>query len=319
MRNHTSAHLLQQALREILGDHVHQSGSYVDPERMRFDFTHFEALTLEDLRRIEALVNQKILEDLAVTCEVMPIEEAKKLGAMALFGEKYGKMVRVVKVDGFSTEFCGGTHVSNTAKLGLFKILSESSIAAGIRRIEATTGFGVMDFFYRQQDVMLEAAHAFKITNIAELGKRALSMAELLKSKEKQIAALKELGAKSTISETLSSFVEVDGIKVRAARLKGLDHEALRNAADTFKGNIPESVTVIAAVNDGKITFVAACGKEAIERGISAGEIVRVVAAIAGGSGGGKPDIAMAGAKDESKVDDAIAEVPEIVKRILAR
>ncbi|MCL2539045.1 MAG: alanine--tRNA ligase, partial [Oscillospiraceae bacterium] len=230
-RNHTSVHLLQQALREVLGDHVRQAGSYVDSERSRFDFSHFEAVSAEELRRAEHIVNQKILESLAVETSVLPIEEARGLGAIAIFGEKYGDKVRVVRVDGFSVEFCGGTHVSNTASIGSFKILSESSVAAGVRRIEATTGFGVMDYIYRQQDIMYEAARAFRLNSFSELGKRAQAVAETLKSYEKQIAALKSMDIRSSVSDALSSFTDVGGIKVRAARLTGLDHAALRRAA----------------------------------------------------------------------------------------
>ena len=318
-RNHTGTHLLQRALRDRLGDHVHQTGSYVDGARLRFDFSHFEAVTPEELREIEREVNLKVLEGLRVSVSVMPLEEARKLGAVALFGEKYTETVRVVEVGGYSVEFCGGTHVTNTSALGLFKIVSESSAAAGVRRIEAVTGLGVMDYIYSRQDIMREAAKALKTANISEIGRRAAAAAETLRRYEKQIAALKQAGANSSVTSALSSYTDIEGIKVRAVRLTGLDHDALRKAADEFKGNIPDSVTVIAAADDNKVTFVAASGKLAVERGLFAGDIIKEVAAVAGGSGGGKPDMAMAGAKDIGRADEAIAAVPDIVRRMLKK
>ena len=317
MRNHTSVHLLQQALREILGSHVHQSGSYVDAERSRFDFSHYEAVSADELTNVERRVNEKILEGLAVETRVMPITEARGLGAIAIFGEKYGDTVRVVGVKDFSVEFCGGTHVDNTSKIGLFKILSESSVAAGVRRIEATTGFGVMGYVYRQQEIMTSAARALKLSNSFELTKRAETVALTLKRYEKQIEDLKRMD-RSSMSEALASFTDIDGIEVRAARLNGLDGAALRSMADDFKGNIPSSVTVIAAAGEGKVSFVAACGNSAVKRGLNAGDIVKAVSAVAGGTGGGRPEIAMAGAKDDSRADVAIAAVPEIVRAMLA-
>ncbi|MEG1985227.1 MAG: alanine--tRNA ligase, partial [Oscillospiraceae bacterium] len=263
MRNHTSAHLLQAALREVLGDHVHQAGSYVDPHRMRFDFSHFEAMTADEISRTEELVNEKILEAIEVNHKVMPIEVAKQEGAMALFGEKYGDIVRVIDVPGFSKEFCGGTHVTNTAQLGLFKIISESSVAAGIRRIEGTTGFGVLEIIRDQKALIDEAAAAFKLTNHAELPAKARAAALSLKNAEQEIDKLNAQMASSATADIEKGAVDVGGLSVMAVRLEGVKSDALKTIADTLKSSRPNCVAVLAAVDGDKITLCAACGAEA--------------------------------------------------------
>ena len=317
MRNHTSAHLLQAALRMVLGSHVHQSGSYVDSERMRFDFTHFNAVTKEELAQVEALVNKAILDALCVTVAEMPIEEAKKSGAMALFGEKYGNTVRVVKMGDFSTELCGGTHVSNTAHLGLFKIISESSVAAGVRRIEAVTGFGVMKLIEEKQNIIDDCAKSLKLANNNELPAKVSAMVLDAKVMQSEIDHLKSEIAKNQIKGLFENPVEVAGIKIYTGLFGGTSSDALRQMGFMVRDKDENAVAVLCGSNDGKVTIAAACGKAVIERGIKAGVLVKNVAAITGGSGGGKPDFAMAGAKDITKIDEALAQVPQIIKEML--
>ncbi len=313
-RNHTAAHLLQAGLRAVLGTHVEQAGQLVNEKAVRFDFTHFAGLTAEELSKVEAFVNNAILNGITVKNEEMPIAEAKKLGAMALFGEKYGEVVRVVAADDTSIELCGGTHVDNTAKIGLFHIISESSVAAGVRRIEAVTGLGVMNVIYANTLLMNETAANLKAQNSADIAKRATAVMNELKETKQALENAEAKLAGSKIGDILSSATAIGNIKVASARLDGTDANELRKMTDTVKAENEDTVIVLAAVNGEKLTFCAACGKSAIANGAHAGNLVREIAKICGGNGGGKPDSAMAGGKDASKVDEALNTVADIVK-----
>lgn len=316
MRNHTAAHLLQQALREVLGEHVHQSGSYVDNRRLRFDFSHFEALKPDEIKKVEDVVNHRILDALEVSWRVVPIEQAKKEGAIALFGEKYGDEVRVIDVKDFSMEFCGGTHVCNTAHIGLFKVVSEASVAAGIRRIEATTGFGVLELLDSKQAVLNDVGKVFKISNQLEFAARARFAVTALKDAERTIEEMRSKMAMGEVDSVLKSCVDVKGVHVYSARID-VPVDTLRSMAHTVREKDPESVLVLASVDGDKVTLCAACGQQAIDKGLKAGSIVKEVAAMVGGSGGGKPDLAMAGGKDASKVASALSALPKIVENQL--
>ncbi len=317
MRNHTAAHLLQAALREVLGTHVQQAGQLVSEDSCRFDFTHFSALTAQELLDVEALVNKKILEAIPVSCTEMSIEEAKKIGAMALFGEKYGDVVRVVQAGEFSKEFCGGTHVSNTSHIGLFKIRSEGSVAAGVRRIDAVTGFGVMNYINNAVMMIGRAAEVLKINNPLELVAGVERISEKMKEDIKEIDKLKEQIASAQMKSVMDSAVDTEGVKVVTMKFDGTSSDMLRKMCENITSVDDEIAVVLASVNDGKLTFVCGCTKSAIKRGLKAGLIVRSVAQIASGNGGGKPDIAMAGGKDISKADEALAAVADIVKSML--
>ncbi len=318
MRNHTGAHLLQAALREVLGAHVHQAGSYEDDERVRFDFTHFNAVTPQELAEVERIVNEKIFEALPVTIRVMPIKEAKEMGAMALFGEKYGDTVRVVDASGWSTEFCGGTHVSNTSQLGCFKILSESSVAAGIRRIEGTTGYGVLKLLDEKTETISKVAGTLKVSNVHDLPARAASMAGELKALQKELDDMKRAAAGAKVDGLFENAQEVEGVKLFTLYLGGTGTDALRELCDKARDKAPCSVTAVIGENEGKLTLAVSVGKEAQGKGLAAGRLAKEIAAVAGGNGGGKPDFAMAGIKDASKVDDALAAVEGIVKSAMA-
>ena len=315
-RNHTSAHLLQAALRKVLGDHVEQAGQLVNNNEVRFDFTHFSALTAEELEEVEKTVNQVILSGANVETREMPIEEAKAMGAMALFGEKYGDTVRVVSVDGFSVELCGGTHVTNASSIGLFKIISESSVAAGIRRITAITGNGVLKFLDEYKALVAKTAAEFKLANPLDIALKAAQVNAELKEKDRQISILESKLAASKVSEMMVSAVDVDNVRVIAKVLKQTELSVARTICDTIKSEFEDIVLVFAVIANEKLTFISACGKDAIQKGCHAGNIVREVAKIAGGNGGGKPDSAMAGGKDISKADTAIASVVEIVSNL---
>ncbi|WP_444645064.1 alanine--tRNA ligase [Caproiciproducens sp. R1] len=317
MRNHTTAHLLQAALRRVLGDHVEQAGQLVNEKHVRFDFTHFSALTKEELGKVEQLVNQVILSGRNVECREMPIEEAKKLGAMALFGEKYGDIVRVVTVGGFSREFCGGTHMDNTAKIGLFKILSESSVAAGVRRIEGVTGTGVLDLMNRTIGEIDEAAAALKLNNSSELVQKAAQLSAELKEKDRTIEALNSKLAGIQIDSLIAGAKQVGGVQVITAVFPGTEPDELRALCDKARDHAPNMVAVFAGTRDGKANIAACVAKEALAKGVNAGQIVRAVAQLAGGNGGGRADSAMAGAKDLSKLDGALAKVEKIVANML--
>ncbi len=313
-RNHTAAHLLQAGLRAVLGTHVEQAGQLVNEKAVRFDFTHFSGLTADELSKVEAFVNNAILDGITVKNEEMPIAEAKKLGAMALFGEKYGEVVRVVAADSKSVELCGGTHVDNTAKIGLFHIISESSVAAGVRRIEAVTGQGVLEVIYNNTALMNETAAALKAQNSADIGKRAAAVINELKETKQALEKAESKLAGSKIGDIINNAVSIGDIKVATARLDGTDAGELRKMTDTIKAENDNIVVVLAAVNGEKLTFCAACGKSAIASGAHAGNLVREIAKLTGGNGGGKPDSAMAGGKDTSKADYALNSATEIIK-----
>ncbi|MCR5647930.1 MAG: alanine--tRNA ligase [Oscillospiraceae bacterium] len=312
MRAHSATHLLDAALKEVLGSHIEQAGSLVTPDTVRFDFTHFAAVTPEEIEKIEELVNEKILEDLAVDIREMPIDEAKKSGAVALFGEKYGDIVRVVSMGDFSKEFCGGTHLANTAKVGLFRIVAEYSVAAGVRRIDAVTGMKAREYLRDTVAVNRTIAEMLKTSPgelVAKVGQNQNEQRELRRAIEKLRTKLIQ---QETNSFLLSSK-DVKGVKLITAVLEDADGDALRSAGDYLKSKAEDIVAVLASVNDGKISFIAVCGKGAVARGVKAGDIIKNVTKIAGGSGGGKPDVAMGGGKDVMKVDDALAAVDEIV------
>ena len=311
-RAHSATHLLDAALRKVLGDHVHQAGSLVEPDKLRFDFTHFEAVTPEQLRKIGRLVNDEILKGVPVVTEVLPIDEARKKGAVAMFGEKYGETVRVVEMEDFSMEFCGGTHVDNTAKIGTFWLLSESSIASGVRRIEAITGRAALDFAEERFKMLTDAARLFKISP-AELVSRIEASFTEMKSMRQEIEKFKSEASLGEARQFLLSAKTIGGLKIVAASQDGLDANALRQRGDFLRDKEPSVVGVLAGVNDGKITIVAVCGPEAVRKGIKAGELVKRVCGICGGRGGGKPESAMGGGSDLLKLDDALAAVDDFI------
>lgn len=316
MRNHTAAHLLQAALREVLGTHVEQAGQLVNDKEVRFDFTHFNPLTTEELIRVEAIVNKEILACAPVSMQEMPIEEAKKMGAMMLFGEKYGDIVRVVKAGDASTEFCGGTHVASTGELGLFKIVSEASVAAGVRRIVALTGTGVLNYLNECEDTVKFASATFKSAD-NEVKDRITAIVAENKAKDKEIQNLNAEMTKLKSADMFSSAVDVDGLELYTAKVEGTTPDALRSMGDDVKTKGDNVVAVLAGVNGDKANFVAVCGKGAIAKGVKAGDLVKEVAKIANGGGGGRPDSAMAGAKDITKIDEALSKAEEIVKSLI--
>ena len=318
-RNHTATHLMQKALREVLGEHVHQAGSYQDDKITRFDFTHFNAVTPEELVEVEKRVNEKIFAALPVTIQNLPIEEAKKMGAMALFGEKYGKVVRVVDAGGWSVEFCGGTHVKNTAQIGCFKILSEASVAAGIRRIEATTGYGVLNLLDDRTAELANTAVALKANNMKDVAARAQAVTAELKEANKQLEIAKAKLASSQIDGLFQNAVEVDGVRIVTVYLNGTTPDTLRSMMDKLRDKEPNAVGALIGTDGSKTTLAVSVGKNALARGLKAGALVKQIAAIAGGNGGGKPDFAMAGIRDTSKIDDALNAVEGIVKENLEK
>ena len=315
-RAHSTTHLLDAALKKVLGDHVHQAGSLVEPDRLRFDFTHFEAISPEELRQVEELVNDAVLEGYPVVTEVLPIEEAKKKGAVAMFGEKYGETVRVVEMSDFSVEFCGGTHVDNTAKAGPFRIKSESSVASGVRRIEATCGKLSLKAMESSQGVLSRAAQFLK-TAPSGLLERMEQQANEMKQLRQALEKFKAEASLGEARQFLASAKTVKDLHVLATTRSGVDTAELRTMGDFLRDKDPKAVAVIASINGEKITFLAVCGKEAVARGIKAGDLVRHVSAICGGKGGGKPDSAMGGGSDPLKVDDALASVDDFVSEKL--
>ena len=315
-RAHSTTHLLDAALKKVLGDHVHQAGSLVEPDRLRFDFTHFEAISPEELRQVEELVNDAVLEGYPVVTEVLPIEEAKKKGAVAMFGEKYGETVRVVEMSDFSVEFCGGTHVDNTAKAGPFRIKSESSVASGVRRIEATCGKLSLKAMESSQGVLSRAAQFLK-TAPSGLLERMEQQANEMKQLRQAVEKFKAEASLGEARQFLASAKTVKDLHVLATTRNGVDTAELRTMGDFLRDKDPKAVAVIASINGEKITFLAVCGKEAVARGIKAGDLVRHVSAICGGKGGGKPDSAMGGGSDPLKVDDALASVDDFVSEKL--
>ncbi len=311
-RAHSATHLLDAALKKVLGDHVHQAGSLVEPDRIRFDFTHFESITPEQLSEIDRLVNDAILEGYPVITEVLPIEEAKKKGAVAMFGEKYGDVVRVVEMGDFSMEFCGGTHLDNTAKAGSFRIKSEGSVASGVRRIEATVGRLTLETVNRNQEVLFHAAQMLK-TSPGELEIRIEQQLAEMKALRQAVEQFKAEASLGEARSFLMSAKDMYGLKILTARRDGLDANAMRKMGDFLRDKEPGVIGVLASVNGGKITFQAVCGKEAVKRGVKAGDIIKAITPICGGKGGGKPDSAMGGGSDVLKLDDALAAVDNFI------
>lgn len=319
MRAHSATHLLDAALRSVLGDHVHQAGSLVEPDRLRFDFTHFNAMTPQELAQVSAIVNDMVLMGSDVNVEELPIEEAKQKGAIALFGEKYGDTVRVVEMgDGFSVEFCGGTHLDNTAKVGVFHISSEFSVASGVRRIEATTGRASLELMNRNQEMLFQAAAALK-AKPGELRSKAELAMEEIKALKQLVEKYKAKEAAGETERIMFGAHEVGGLKVITATVPDADAQRLRQMGDIVKDREPNVVAVLASITGEKITFLCVCGKEAVKKGVKAGDIIKQVSAIAGGSGGGKPDSAMGGGKDPLMVDNALAMVDNVVSMKLGQ
>ena len=312
-RNHSACHLLQAALREVLGNHVEQAGSYVDENRVRFDFSHFAALTEKELAAVELLVNRHILLGEAIDTIETDIESAKKAGAMALFGEKYGSTVRMVKMGSFSTELCGGTHMDNTGKLGLFKIISESSVAAGVRRIEGTTGLGVLDLLAEKDALLSETARELKAPSAADLPKKVSALQSELKTAKAEIESLEAKMASAKLSAIADNCTEVGAFHLYTAKAEGVSVDAARNVCDNLKASDASAVVLMAVIGDGRLNFVAGCGKDALKSGAHAGNLVKQIAAICKGGGGGRPDNATAGGKDLTKVDEALSAAPAIV------
>lgn len=312
-KNHTATHLLQEALREVLGDHVEQSGSYQDGERTRFDFSHGQAMTAEEIRKVEEIVNDKIAEDLTVETRVMSLEEAKKTGAMALFGEKYGDTVRVVVIGDFSKELCGGTHVGHTGEIASFKILSESGVAAGIRRIEAITGRNVTAYYQEMEDKMYALAKTMKTTPASLLERAEHLMAEL-KALQSENESLKSKAAKDALGNVMDQVVEVKGVKLLAAKVSGVDMNGLRDLGDQLKAKLGEGVIVLISDVDGKVNMVAMATDEAQKQGAHAGNLIKGIAGLVGGGGGGRPNMAQAGGKNPAGIDNAISETSRVLE-----
>ena len=312
MRAHSATHLLQKALTAVLGDHVHQAGSLVEPDYLRFDFTHYSALTQEEMDKVESIVQDSILNGYSIDVKEMPIEEAKKLGATALFSEKYGQTVRVVNMGGYSIEFCGGTHLDNTAKVGAFQLVSEGSVASGVRRIEAYTGKACMARMENAQAMLADAAAKLKVKP-ADLAGKIQSNLDEIKELKRQIEQYQAKDASGAVEKLLESAKEIGGVKVLAAKVSGMDAAKLRQMGDMLRDKAANIVGVLASVNGEKPSFLAICGKDAVAKGLKAGEVVKLVCSTCGGSGGGKPDSAMGGGKDAAKVDEALSLVEGFV------
>ncbi len=315
-RNHSAAHLLQAALRAVLGNHVEQAGSYVDESKCRFDFSHYSAMTDEQIAEVESLVNSHILSGEEITVTETDPENAKKMGAMALFGEKYGKVVRVVKMGDFSMELCAGTHLDNTAKVGLLKVVGESSVAAGVRRIEAVTGLGVLELIKEQQQLIDMTAQKLKVNNSRDIAKKAAQLQEELKAGKRELEAANEKLSASKLDAMKANAVDVKGIKLICARIEDNPNNA-RAVTDKIKAEMPDAVALIAAINGDKLNFACACGKEAVAHGAHAGMLCKAVSAICGGNGGGRPDSAMSGGKDIAKVDEALSAASAILSDMI--
>ncbi len=312
-RNHSATHLLHKALKEVLGTHVAQAGSLVTADRLRFDFSHFEAMTTDELKETERLVNEAVLSMLPIETKELPIAEAKKMGAEAQFGEKYGDVVRVVSMGDYSVEFCGGTHLSNTSQCGLFKIISENGVAAGVRRIEAVTGRGVLSYIEEKDAVIARTGAALKTNLLNEIDKKAESLMAELKENQKEIEAIKSKMAAAKANDIMSGIKHIGDINLIVAQLDNSTVDNLRKTGDAIKEKTPMCVCVFGANTDGKISFIAMAGADAVAKGVHCGKIIKEITAIAGGSGGGKPDSAQGGGKDASKIDDALARVDEII------
>ena len=315
-KNHSATHLLQKALKTVLGSHVEQKGSLVTPDRLRFDFAHFQAMTPEEIAEVEAIVNQEIQAGLEVRTDIMDIEEAKKSGAMALFGEKYSQKVRVVSMGDFSKELCGGTHVSNTGSIMLFKILSESGIAAGVRRIEALTGNAVLEYYKKQEEILNEAAKALKASP-ADLVEKIGHLQSEVKALQSQNESLKSKMAQGALGDVMDKVVEIKGVKLLAAKVEGVDMNGLRDLGDKLKVKLGEGVVLLAAVNEGKVNLLTMATDAAQKAGAHAGNLVKAAAAIVGGGGGGRPNMAQAGGKNPEKVQDAIDAAAKILEEQL--
>ena len=312
-KNHSATHLLHKALREVLGSHVEQSGSYVDGERLRFDFSHFAAMTREELDRVEKIVNEQIAANLPVVTEVMGIEDARKTGAMALFGEKYGEEVRVVKMGDFSVELCGGTHVANTGAISAFKILSENGIAAGVRRIEALTGNGVFSYYKGMEQTLEEAARALRATPATLVEKIEHVMAEV-KALSSELESLKAKAAKEALGDVMDNVVEVKGVKLLAASVDNVDMNGLRDLGDQLKAKLGQGVIVLLSNAGGKVNMIAMATEEALSRGAHAGNLIKGIAGKVGGGGGGKPGMAQAGGKNPAGIPECIAEAAKVLE-----
>lgn len=311
-RNHSATHLLQKALREVLGSHIEQAGSMVDENRLRFDFSHFQAVTPEQLADVERRVNAAILAAYPIEIKQMPVDEAKKLGAMALFGEKYGDTVRVVNMGGYSIELCGGCHLKNTSEAGLCKIVSEGGVAAGVRRIEAVTGEGVLKYIDEKNAIIAESAAALKTTE-GELVHRCENVMEEIREQQRRIDVISEKIAHASANNVMAGVKHIGGLEVFITQMDGSTVDAMRKLGDAIKEKTQLCVCVFAALTDGKITFMATAGKDAVKKGIHCGKIIKEITAIAGGSGGGKPDSAQGGGKNADKIDNALAAVDEII------
>ena len=312
-KNHSATHLLQKALKEVLGSHVEQKGSLVTADRLRFDFAHFTAMTAEEIEKAEQIVNEQIQAALDVHTDIMDVEEAKKSGAMALFGEKYSQKVRVVSMGGFSKELCGGTHVANTSSIMLFKIVSESGIAAGVRRIEALTGKGVLEYYKKQEALLHEAAKALK-TNPSEMVEKIAHLQGEVKTLASENESLKSKLAQGALGDVMNQVVEVKGVKLLAAKVEGVDMNGLRDLGDQLKEKLGDGVVVLAAVNEGKVNLLAMATDSAQKAGAHAGNLIKAVAAIVGGGGGGRPNMAQAGGKNPEKAGEAIEAVAGILE-----
>lgn len=312
-RNHSATHLLQKALRTVLGTHVEQAGSYNDAERLRFDFSHFAAMTKEELAKVEQIVNEKIAEGIPVVTEVLTVEEAKKTGAMALFGEKYGEKVRVVEMGEFSKEFCGGTHVKNTASIGSFKIVSESGVAAGVRRIEALTGQGVAKYYAALEEKINEAAGVLKTTP-ASLVERCTHLMNELKALQSENESLKSKAAQNALGDVMNDVQDVKGVKLLAASVADVDMNGLRELGDQLKQKLGEGVIVLASAKDGKVNLIAMATDGAQAKGAHAGNLIKGIAALVGGGGGGRPNMAQAGGKNPAGIPNAVAEAAKVLE-----
>lgn len=315
-KNHSATHLLQKALRTVLGTHVEQAGSYVDGERLRFDFSHFSAMTKEELEQVEKIVNEKIGESIPVVTSIMPIEEAKKSGAMALFGEKYGDTVRVVKMGDFSTELCGGTHVKNTGTIAAFKIVSESGVAAGVRRIEALTGNGVFAYYNHLEEVLEKVAKTLKASPSA-LEEKAEHLMKELKALQSENESLKSKAAKDALGDVMDKVMEVKGVKLLATKLSGVDMNGLRELGDQLKEKIGEGVVLLISDTEGKVNLVAMATDGAMAKGAHAGNLIKGVAACVGGGGGGRPNMAQAGGKNPAGIEEALTKAVSVLEEQL--
>jgi alanyl-tRNA synthetase len=315
-RNHSATHLMQKALREVLGTHVEQKGSYQDAGRTRFDFSHYQAMTAEELKKVEDLVNEKIGEGLPVNTAIMSIDEAKKSGAMALFGEKYGDEVRVVKMGDFSTELCGGTHVDNTSRIGQFKILSENGVAAGVRRIEALTGDNVRKYYEEMEQEMNEAAALVKATP-ATLADHIKKLQEELKAARSEVESLKAKEAQSALGDVMDKVQEIGGIKFLASAVPDVDMNGLRDLGDQLKEKIGEGVVLLISDKGGKVSIMTMATDKAVKMGAHAGNLIKAIAKEVGGGGGGRPNMAQAGGKNPAGIPAALEKAPEVLREMI--